>query len=315
MPEERFSSGAGSMFEGFWGHVTEFIKRMKVVLATFLVSILVLLILPGNSDFFATTNDYKPLMSVLIGYINNMFLPPDAKLFASSMSDPITLYVYAALIFAIAITLPIFAYEAYKFVDPALYPHEKKAIFPFISITTILFIAGAIFGFFFLAPSFIQGFFPFYKAIDVQLLIPVMDFYNTVFFTIIISGVLFTIPAFFVLLVKFGVLHTKTFTKQRKYIYAGLGFLAMLISPGATPQGDLYLFLALVVLIEVSLQIGKRYEKKTGTIDAQSMLSQFLSPSAPPPVTPLAVNPTCRYCNSIVNERASYCPSCKKFLI
>jgi RNA polymerase subunit RPABC4/transcription elongation factor Spt4 len=27
------------------------------------------------------------------------------------------------------------------------------------------------------------------------------------------------------------------------------------------------------------------------------------------------VNPTCRYCNSIVNERASYCQSCKKFLI
>jgi len=313
MPEEPSSSG-GSMFEGFWGHVTEFIKRMKVVLATFLVSILVLLVLPGNSDFFATTDNYKPLMSVLITYINKIFLPPEAKLFASSMSDPITLYVYAALIFAIAITLPIFAYEAYKFVDPALYPHEKKAIFPFISITTFLFVAGAIFGFFFLAPSFIQGFFPFYRAIDVQLLIPVMDFYNTVFFTIIISGVLFTIPAFFVLLVKFGVLHTKTFAKQRKYIYAGLGILAMLISPGATPQGDLYLFIALLVLIEVSLQIGKRYEKKTGTVGSQSMLSQFLSPSSPPRNTTPTVTATCRYCNSIINEKAPYCPSCKKFL-
>ena len=106
---------------------------MKVVLATFLVSILVLLVLPGNSDFFALTSNYKPLMSVIIRYINNMFLPPEAKLFATSMSDPITLYVYAALVFAIGITLPVFAYEAYKFIDPALYPHERKAIFPFIS--------------------------------------------------------------------------------------------------------------------------------------------------------------------------------------
>ena len=313
MPEERFSSNGGSMFEGFWGHITEFIKRMKMVLATFLVSILVLLVLPGNSDFFAMTNDYKPLMSVIISYINNMFLPPEAKLFASTMSDPITLYVYAALVFAIAITLPVFAYEAYKFVDPALYPHEKKAIFPFISITTVLFIFGAIFGFFFLAPSFIQGFFPFYKAIDIQLLIPVMDFYNTIFFTIIISGVLFTIPAFFVLLVKFGVLHTKTFTKQRKYIYAGLGIAAMLISPGATPQGDLYLFLALLVLVEISLLIGRKYERKTGTADAQSMLSQFLSPNSPSASLPIA-NSTCKYCNSIINEKAPFCPSCKKFL-
>ncbi len=313
MPEERFSSSGGSMFEGFWGHITEFIKRMKIVLATFLVSILVLLVLPGNSDFFAMTGDYKPLMSVLISYINNMFLPPEARLFASTMSDPITLYVYAALIFAIAITLPVFAYEAYKFVDPALYPHEKKAIFPFISITSVLFVFGAIFGFFFLAPSFIQGFFPFYKALDLQLLIPVMDFYNTIFFTIIISGVLFTIPAFFVLLVKFRVLHTKTFTKQRKYIYAGLGIAAMLISPGATPQGDLYLFIALLALIEVSLMIGKMFEKKTGTTDAQSMLSQFLSPSSPTGAL-VAATPTCKYCNSVINAKTPFCPSCKKFL-
>jgi sec-independent protein translocase protein TatC len=252
---------------------------------------------------------------VLIVYINKMFLPPEATLFASSMSDPITLYVYAALIFAIAITLPVFAYEAYKFIDPALYQHERKAIFPFISITTVLFIFGAIFGFFFLAPSFIQGFFPFYQAIGVQELIPVMDFYNIVFFTIIISGILFTIPAFFVLLVKFGVLHTKTFTKQRKYIYAGLGIAAMLISPGATPQGDLYLFIAMVVLVEVSLLVGRRYERKTGTADAQSMLSQFFSPPSVPTIQSSAVSPTCRYCNSIINEKATYCPSCKKFLL
>ena len=87
---------------------------MKVVLATFLVSILVLLVLPGNSDFFVLMSNYKPLMSVHVGYINNMFLQPDAKLFASSMSDPITLYVYAALVFAIGITSPVFAYEAFK---------------------------------------------------------------------------------------------------------------------------------------------------------------------------------------------------------
>jgi len=295
MPEEQH------LFEGFWGHVTEFIKRMKVVLGTFLVSILVLLVLPGNSDFFALTNNYKPLMSVIIGYINNMFLPPEAKLFASSMSDPITLYVYAALVFAIGITLPVFAYEAFKFIDPALYPKERKAIFPFISAVSILFVAGAVFGFFFLAPSFIQGFFPFYRAIGVQELIPVMDFYNTIFSTIIISGVLFTIPAFFVILVRFRIIHTKTFTKQRKYIYAGLGIAAMLISPGATPQGDLYLFLALVLLVEVSLLIGRRFESKTGPTNTPAILKIFSKP-------------TCRFCNAEINGSSKFCPNCRKLL-
>jgi sec-independent protein translocase protein TatC len=286
--------------QNFWNHLTEFIKRMKVVLAVFLVALLVMLILPGNSDLFAMTNNYTPLMSVILTFIKNSFLPSGANLIAISMSDPITLYVYAALVFAIGITLPVFAYEAYKFVDPALYPHERKALFPFISIVTGLFAAGAIFGFFFLAPSFIQGFFPFYKALQIEQLIPAGDFYNIVFFTIIVSGILFTIPAFFVLLVRFGVIHTKTFTKQRKYIYAGLGIAAMLISPGATPQGDLVLFLALVALVEVSLVMGKRYERKAGTGDSQSLLSQFFSPVR------------CKYCKAEIDNNLNFCPKCRK---
>ena len=178
-------------FEGFWGHVTEFIKRMKVVLAVFVVSLFIMLVLPGNNDFFATTNNYKPLMSVLLVYIANLFLPQGAQLFASSMSDPITLYAYAAVVFAVGITLPIFAYEAFKFIDPALYPYERRAIFPFVIITTVLFVLGALFGFFFLAPSFIQGFLPFYTAVNALEIFPIMDFYSTIFFTVIISGVLF----------------------------------------------------------------------------------------------------------------------------
>ena len=294
-------------FEGFWGHVTEFIKRMKIVLAVFVVSLFVMLVLPGNSDFFAITDNYKPLMSVLLVYIGNMFLPQGAQLFASSMSDPITLYAYAAVMFAVGITLPIFAYEAYKFIDPALYPHEKRAVFPFVAVVSALFVVGTIFGFFFLAPTFIQGFLPFYTAVNAMEIFPIMDFYSTIFFTIIISGIIFTIPAFFVVLVKFGILHTRTITKQRKYLYAGLVIAAMLISPGATPIGNLYLFLALLILIEVSLFAGKIFEKRNGNSDAQSLLSKWFATPTP--------TSTCKFCRSTIDANLSYCPNCKHYLV
>jgi len=297
-------SDGQNIFEGFWGHVTEFIKRMKIVLAVFAVSLFVMLVLPGNSDFFATTNNYKPLMSVLLVYIGNMFLPQGAQLFANSMSDPITLYAYAAVVFAVGITLPVFAYEAYKFIDPALHPHERKLIFPFVIVTTVLFMVGAIFGFFVLAPSFIQGFLPFYTAVNAIQLFPIMDFYNTIFFTIIVSGIIFMIPAFFVLLVKFGILHTKTVTKQRKYIWAGLAIAAMVISPGATPIGDLYLFVALLALVEVSVFVGKIFEKKRGDANSQSQLSKWFS-------TPTQTR-TCKFCNNGIETKSTFCPRCKK---
>jgi sec-independent protein translocase protein TatC len=294
-------SGFQNLFGDFWGHVSEFVKRMKIVLAVFLVSLFAMLVLPGNSDFFALTNSYTPLMSVLLKNIGKMFLPPNAQLYASSMSDPITLYVYAALVFAIGITMPVFAYQAYKFIDPALYPHEKRAIFPFVASVSALFILGAVFGFVFLAPSFIQGFFPFYDAVGAAMLFPVMDFYNTIFFTIIISGLIFTIPVFFVLLVKFNILKTKMVTGKRKYIYAGLAVAAMLISPGATPIGDLYLFLALALLVELSIFVGKRFEHPQQTKASTTTLTQFFSSGT-----------TCRYCNQeVASSKNGYCPHCR----
>jgi sec-independent protein translocase protein TatC len=291
------------LFEGFWGHITEFIKRMKIVLAVFVVALFVMLILPGSSDFFATTDNYKPLMSVLLVSIAGMFLPADVQLFAGSMSDPITLYAYAAVVFAVGFALPVFAYEAYKFIVLVLFPHERKSIFPFVFAVSALFVGGGLFGFFFLAPSFIQGFMPFYDALNAVKLFPIMDFYGIVFLTIIVSGIIFTIPAFFVVLVKFGVLHTKTVSKNRKYVYAGLAITAMVISPGATPLGNLYLFLALFFLVEISVFVGKRFENKLGQGESQSLLSKWISPTK-----------ACRFCNSQLQENAQYCPTCKRYL-
>ncbi len=298
MPEQQVAMG-------FWDHLAEFGKRMKIVLAVFLVSLFVMLVLPGNTDFFAMTNNYEPLMSVFLKYVRSMTLGPDVKFIVTSISDPITLYVYAAFVFAVGITLPIFAYQAYKFIDPALYPHERKAIFPFVSIVSVLFVAGCIFGFFFLFPSFIQGFFPFFSAVGAEMLLPIMDFYNMLFFTILISGVLFTVPAFFVLLVKFNVIKTKMFAKKRKWIYLGLVAGAMLISPGATPQGDLILFVALALMFETSMLIAKRYERRNiHAPNEQPTLMKFFSNPAP----------VCRYCNAETDGQSKFCPKCHKLM-
>jgi sec-independent protein translocase protein TatC len=286
----------------FWDHVAEFVKRMKIVLATFLVSLFVMLILPGNSDFLAVTSSYEPLMSVIVKRIAAMTMPKNFQLIATSMSDPITLYVFAALVFAVAITLPVFAYEAYKFVDPALFQHERKMVFPFVSAVAVLFIAGGAFGFFFLVPAFIQGFVPFFNAVNAMQIFPIMDFYNTIFFTILLGGFLFTIPAFFVLLVKFNILNTKMFAKKRKWIYLALIGAAMLVSPGATPLGDLYLFIALAMMFEVSMLAAKRYEHGSGTANVPAVLKFF------------SKTQTCKFCHTEADANLKFCPTCNRVL-
>jgi sec-independent protein translocase protein TatC len=281
----------------FLGHFAELTKRLKVVIFTFILATIVMLILPGNTDFLAMTGNYQPLMSVFLKAVRDMTLPRNVQLIALQIEDPITLYVMAALVFSITITIPVLAYEIYKFVDPALHPQERKAIYPFIAVVSGLFVAGGFFGFFFLFPAFVYSMFPFFTAVGAEMMFSIMDFYNLLFFTIIISGAIFTIPAFFVLLVKFGVIHTSMFSRKRKWVYLGIVVLAMLITPGATPQGNLFLSIALVALFEVSMFIGKRYESHPASLPIK-----------------LFQKTTCRFCKKEVYGKSSYCPNCQKSL-
>jgi sec-independent protein translocase protein TatC len=262
-----------------------------------------MLVLPGSTDFLSSAGDYQPLVSVFLRHVRNTVLPPDVKLIAISISDPIELYMLASLVFSLAVTMPVFAFEVYRFVNPALEDKERRTVVPFVSSVSVLFVVGAVFGFFVFFPLFVTAMFPFFTAVGAELMFSIMDFYNLLFFTLIVSGILFTVPAFFAILTKFGILHTSTFTKKRKYVYLGLVALAMLISPGAAPQANLFLFLALAALFEVSMLVGRKFEHRT-TVPATNPLQLHLFGQ-----------PTCRFCKSTAEAGSSFCPRCKRAIM
>ncbi len=279
----------------FWGHVDELVKRMKVVLFVFIISLVAILFLPGNLNFLTDLSNYQPWISIFLKSIRESVLPPNVKLIAVGFTDPIELYVLASVVFSVAITLPLFTYEAYKFIDPALHANEKKEIYPTITAVVLLFIAGAAFGYFILFPFFIWSMFPFFTAVGAELWFSIMDFYNVLFFTIIAMGLIFTIPVFFALLVKYGVVHTDLFRRNRKYLYLGLIIVAMFISPGASPQGNLFLFVPLALLFETSLFMGKRYEKKR----AKRQIELF-------------ADTKCKFCQVQLTSSSTFCYECGK---
>ncbi len=279
----------------FLEHIDELTKRFKVVLVTLVLSTVVILCIPGNLSFLQNFEAYEPWVSIFLRAIRERVLPPDIELIALSVTDPIELYVIASLMFSLCITLPVLAYEMYKFVDPALYAHERREIYPFVAIVFILFVTGALFGFFFLFPFFIWSMFPFFSAVGAELIFSLMDFYSILFLASISMGLIFTFPPFFVLLIKYGILHTDTFRRNRKYLYLGLVIVAMFISPGASPQGNLIMFLPMVTLFEAGLFFGRRYEKK-GEVRHISWFS----------------NPKCKFCNADLSDNPTFCPQCQR---
>jgi sec-independent protein translocase protein TatC len=198
----------------------------------------------------------------------------NVTLIAGTLTAPLELLLWASLILGFAVSSPVIAYEVYRFIDPALYENEKKAVYPFLASFTTLFVIGIIFGYKILTPLIIWGTLLFFPSVQAAPEIFVNNFYQIIFLTTLASGFSFTLPVFFVLLVKFGILSTGVVTHNRKYIYVALYIIAAFLTPDGTIVGDLILFIPLVILLEIGVLFAKRYEKaKVETSKEQAKLS------------------------------------------
>jgi len=61
-------------------------------------------------------------------------------------------YMKGALLAGFVIALPVVLWQAWSFIAPGLYPTEKKFAVPFVSVSTLLFVSGALFGHQFVFP-------------------------------------------------------------------------------------------------------------------------------------------------------------------
>jgi sec-independent protein translocase protein TatC len=280
----------------FWDHVGELAKRVKVILYVFAVSTIFFMVLPADLSFSGNPFEfYDPLVALILRQIRAQVLSPNVRLIGYELTAPMELYLIASVVFGFAVTIPVLAYEIYRFIDPALYPDERQAVYPFVASFTILFVLGAAFGFLVLMPLTLWALFKFFTVVGAEQIISIMDFYNMVFVSTIFSGLTFTWPVFFVLLVRFGIANTSMLSKNRKYVYGIMLIAIMFITTDGGPVVDLLLMLPMAVLTETAIFFGRRYEKSRPVTSAPVRASLSLR---------------CRFCGSEIERGKAFCEVC-----
>ncbi len=246
-----------------WDHVAELARLLKTWIYVFLLATIAFMVLPADFSFLRDPlGNYRPLVSLILVGIRERLLPQSVLLIAGDFTAPIELYVLTSVVLGFAVSIPVLAYEIYAFVDPALLPRERESVYPFVTGFSLLFIAGCLFAFFVLLPFVVFGTLIFLNYTGAAPFVSINDFYSLVFFTIIITGIAFTLPVFVVLLVKFGIMDAKFLNKRRKYIWAATYILTAIITPDGGPLADFALFVPIIILIEGSALVAKRYEKQ-----------------------------------------------------
>jgi sec-independent protein translocase protein TatC len=282
-----------------WDHLSELRVRLRWVFYSLIATTVFFMVFPANASVLQNPLAfYDPLIALVLQQVVKDVLPKGMTLIAGEITAPLEIYLIGSFILGIAASTPIIAYEIYVYVDPALYPHERKAIYPFITSFTVLFVIGAAFGYRILAPFMIWAMIPFFNLAQATPFVYAMDFYQLVFMTTVATGFSFTLPVFFVLLVRFGIIKTSMVTTRRRYIYAVMYIVCAVVTPDGGPLGDIALFVPMVVLLELAVLFAKRYEKKR--------------PEAFSPALEKPSYTKCRFCGTLQTSPLSFCPTCGK---
>jgi sec-independent protein translocase protein TatC len=157
-------------------------------------------------------------------------LPSGASLIATSVVAPFTVPFKLALLLAVGLAMPIVLYQAWAFVAPGLYKHEKKLAVPLLISSIILFYAGAAFAYYAVFPVMLS-FFVATTPHGVQMMTDMSAYLDFVMVLLLAFGLAFEVPVATVLLVWTGFVNIKKLRKNRGFVLLGIFIFAAFVTP------------------------------------------------------------------------------------
>ncbi|TAK44184.1 MAG: twin-arginine translocase subunit TatC [Betaproteobacteria bacterium] len=228
----------------FVSHLVELRQRLMRALGAVLVIFVGLFIWPGTGAVYDLLA--LPLMAAL---------PEGTRMIATGVITPFMVPMKVGALAAFMIALPYVLHQAWAFVAPGLYEHEKRLALPIVVASTLLFYLGVAFCYFFVFGkvfAFINDFAP--KSITPA---PDIEAYFGFVITMFLAfGVTFEIPVVVVLLVRFGVVNVQKLKDARPYVVVGAFVVAAVVTPPDV-LSQLMLAIPMCLLYEAGLLMAR----------------------------------------------------------
>ena len=244
-----------------WEHGEELLKRLRIIAISIIVCSCVVAFFPADLYSLFSLRGYNPIVMSLMRAVQNDLLPDSVSLIAGGFIDAIWAYLILSLFLGVALSSPVIAHQLFQFVNSALFQSERKHLFLFVFSFVSLFLFGVLFAYYLLIPLTFKIMVYFIEASGSLQLIYLRDFITlTVLFTII-TGLLFALPVYVVILVKFDILTPKNLASNRKNVYIGLAILLAILTPDPSPISLIMVMIPMIILFEASILAGRMVQK------------------------------------------------------
>jgi len=216
---------------------------------------------------FALTYAFSEKLFAILAYPLKANLPEGDRLIYTNLPEMFFVYIKTGLVGAVLLAAPFIFYQAWMFVAPGLYRNEKRYLLPFVFFSTLLFVGGALFGYFIVFPFGFRFFLGFSNEY-IQALPSVKQYFSLSIKLLLGFGVIFELPVAAFFLSRMGIISADLMRRQRKYAILLIFIVAALLTP---PDVITQLMMAgpLLVLYELSVIIVKTAGKKKKTAEEE----------------------------------------------
>jgi len=236
------TSPQGGEQETFLSHLIEL--RTRLLRSCVAVVIVLVCLFPFAKEIYAFLA--APLLRSL---------PAGATMIATDVTGTFLVPLKVTLMAAFLIALPYVLWQAWAFVAPGLYQHEKRLAGPVIVSSVVFFMIGMAFAYFFVFPVMFS-FFAGYTPAGVQMMTDIDKYLSFVLAMFLAFGITFEVPVIVIVLVRMNVVSLEKLRSIRAYVIVGAFVVGAVFTPPDV-LSQLMLAVPLWLLFELGLLLAR----------------------------------------------------------
>ncbi|WP_153916756.1 twin-arginine translocase subunit TatC [Shewanella sp. TC10] len=195
-------------------------------------------------------------------------LPETSSMIATDVAAPFFAPFKLTLVLSFFLAIPYVLYQAWSFVAPGLYKHEKRLVTPLLVSSTLLFYSGILFAYYIVFPV-VFGFFTSVAPEGVTVATDISSYLSFILKLFFAFGLAFEIPVAVVLMCWAGVTTPEELKQKRPYIVVGAFVVGMMLTPPDIISQTM-LAIPMLILFEGGLLAAKLYTPKDDTDSEES---------------------------------------------
>jgi sec-independent protein translocase protein TatC len=176
------------------------------------------------------------------------------RLIVTTATEPFLIYVKVSLYAAICLSVPFLLWQIWAFVSPGLYPHERGYVVPFVALSSISFVLGAIFAYKVIFPpaaKYLLG-----LGHDFRLLLKADDYFDFIIMIMLGMGLIFQMPAITYVLARIGLVSARFLVRVWRTAVIVILIVAAVISPTNDIPNMLLFAAPMLALYVVSIAVA-----------------------------------------------------------